>query len=455
MLFKVVKNTVLFPIIIGIFFITLSCGNRVTQDAGSSVQEVVEIKDTVIENNETLNHVLNDKPTPLESQIIIEAKKQIIVGANRTELYLPLLKGKRVGVVANQTSVIFKAIATTNSKRQFRNDEFHTHLVDSLIHQNIKVKKVFAPEHGFRGTADAGEFVKDGVDTKTGLPIYSLHGKYKKPTKAQLNDVDIMVFDIQDVGVRFYTYISTLHYVMEACAEQNIPLLILDRPNPNGNYIDGPTLEKKHSSFLGMHPIPLIHGMTLGEYAKMINGEAWLNNATRCDITIIELESYSHKSVYSLPLRPSPNLPNDQSILLYPSLGLFEGTNINAGRGTEFQFQRYGAPFLDKNHYQFSYTPVANFGSKYPKHQNKVCYGVDLSEVKAERHFTLKYIMDAYKHSTDKSKFFNTSNFTTHAGNSTLQKQIEAGLTEAEIKATWQKDLDFFKAMRSKYLIYR
>ena len=231
--------------------------------------------------------------------------------------------------------------------------EFYS-FIDSLMHLNINIKKVFAPEHGFRGTADAGELVKDGKDTKTGLAYFTrCMVKHKKPTKTQLEDVDIMVFDIQDVGVRFYTYISTLHYVMEACAEQNIPLLILDRPNPNGHYIDGPVLEKKHSSFLGMHPIPLVHGMTIGEYAKMINGEGWLNNGITCNITIIEMKNYNHNSTYSLPIRPSPNLPNDQSIVLYPSLGLFEGTNINAGRGTEFQFQRYGAPFLDKNHYTF------------------------------------------------------------------------------------------------------
>ena len=248
-----------------------------------------------------------------------------------------------------------------------------------MLKLNINIKKVFSPEHGFRGKADAGELVKDGKDTKNRIDIYSLHGKHKKPTKEQLQDIDIMVFDIQDVGVRFYTYISTLHYVMEACAEKNIPLLILDRPNPNGNYVDGPVLEKEHSSFLGMHPIPLVHGMTIGEYAQMINGENWLSYSIQCKLTIIPLKNYTHTSTYNLPVRPSPNLPNDQSIKLYPSLGLFEGTNINAGRGTEFQFQRYGAPFLNKDHYEFSYTPIANFGAKYPKHQNTVCYGADLS----------------------------------------------------------------------------
>ncbi len=417
MRFKVFKNTVLLFVLI-----TISCGNQVKHEVGSSKLEEQAL-------NEFLNQVQDDK--------------SIIVGANRTDQYIPLLQGKRVGVVANQTSVIFK-----------KEKKLYTHIVDSLLALKIDVKKVFSPEHGFRGTADAGEIVKDGKDTKTGLNIYSLHGKHKKPSAEQLEGLDIMIFDIQDVGVRFYTYISTICYVMEACAEQNIPLLILDRPNPNGNYIDGPVLEKKHSSFMGMHPIPLVHGMTIAEYAKMINGEAWLNNGITCDITIIDIKNYTHESFYSLPIRPSPNLPNDKAITLYPSLGLFEGTNINAGRGTEFQFQRYGAPFLDKNHYQFSYTPVANFGSKYPKHKDDVCYGVDLSKVKADRRFTLKYIMDAYNNATDKSKVFNTSNFTTHAGTRKLQQQIEAGLSEVEIRASWQDDLEAYKKVREKYLIY-
>ena len=438
MCFKVFKNTVLFSIIISVTTLVFSCGNQVKQDISHSDLEA-EYSETNLSTKDTLT--LLKKPDLVD--------KTIIVGANRTKAYLPLLQGKRVGIVANQTSVIFKS----DSDRLNPSNSYE-HLIDSLLKLKIDIKKVFAPEHGFRGTADAGELVKDGKDTKTGLNIYSLHGKHKKPTKAQLEDVDIMVFDVQDVGVRFYTYISTLHYVMEACAEQNIPLIILDRPNPNGNYIDGPVLEKEHSSFLGMHPIPLVHGTTLGEYAKMINGESWLENGIKCKITVIEIEHYSHESFYSLPIRPSPNLPNEQSILLYPSLGLFEGTDINAGRGTEFQFQRYGAPFLDKNHYKFSYTPIANFGAKYPKHQNKICYGVDLSEVKAERHFTLRYIMDAYNHSTDKSKVFNRANFTAHAGTEKLQQQIEKGLTEDQIKASWQEAIETYKTTRLKYLIY-
>lgn len=434
MCFKVFKNTVLLLV-----FVTISCGSNTKNDLS--------------EKSDILQPIDSTQEKRVQDNDFIQEDKSIVVGANRTEEYLQILQGKRVGVVANQTSVIFKEITTTTKKSL--NDVSYTHLIDSLLSLNIDVKKVFAPEHGFRGTADAGEIVKDGKDTKTDLPILSLHGKHKKPTNTQLKDLDILIFDIQDVGVRFYTYISTLHYVMEACAENNIPLLILDRPNPNGSYLDGPVLEKEHSSFLGMHPIPLVHGMTIGEYAKTINGEAWLSDGATCKITIVEMKNYNHDSYYNLPIRPSPNLPNNKAVILYPSLGLFEGTNINAGRGTEFQFQRYGAPFLDKHYYQFSYTPIANFGAKYPKHKGDVCFGVDLSMEKEERRFTLKYIMDAYNNSTNKSKFFNTSNFTTHAGTTKLQQQIESGLNETEIKKSWQNDLEVYKITRSKYLLYK
>ncbi len=367
--------------------------------------------------------------------------KNIIVGANQFNTYLPLLQDKSIGIVANQTSVVFK-------------EEGYTHLVDTLLSLQLSIKKVFAPEHGFRGKIDAGDLVKDGFDTKTNLPILSLHGKNRKPTSEHLNDLDIMIFDIQDVGVRFYTYISTLHNIMEACAEAGIPVIVFDRPNPNGHYIDGPTLEAKHKSFLGMHTIPLVHGMTIGEFAQMINGEGWLKEGIRCKLTVIPIENYTHQTSYSLPLRPSPNLPNDTSIELYPSLGLFEGTTINAGRGTEFQFQRYGAPFLNKETMRFRYTPVANFGAKNPKHKNKMCYGENLKNEKLNGTITLKWLIKAYRNSTDKSKFFNTASFTKHAGTTKLQKQIESGITEAEIKATWQEDLEAFKKIRSKYLIY-
>ena len=372
----------------------------------------------------------------------IQEQKAIIVGANRTQAYLGLLKDKKVGIVANQTSVIFK------------NNKNHTHIVDSLLSLNIDIKKVFAPEHGFRGQADAGEKVKDGLDTKTGLPLISLYGKNRKPSKELLQDLDVVLFDIQDVGVRFYTYIATLQLVMEACAENDIPVIVLDRPNPNGHYVDGPTMEKEHTSFLGMTTIPLVYGMTIGEYANMINEEGWLENKSKADLTVIPLENYTHNSAYSLAIRPSPNLPNDTAINLYPSLGLFEGTNINAGRGTEFQFQRYGASFLDSTQYNFRYWPRPNFGSKSPKENGKVCYGKDLSKVPKMNGVSLNWIIDAYKNTKDKTKVFNTSGFTKHAGTAKLQQQIEAGLSEEEIKTSWQPDLDKFKKIRAKYLLY-
>ncbi|WP_067029380.1 exo-beta-N-acetylmuramidase NamZ domain-containing protein [Allomuricauda sp. CP2A] len=366
---------------------------------------------------------------------------EIKVAANRTEKYLPMLQEKRVGIVANPTSVIF----TENG---------YTHLVDSLVSLNVDVKKVFAPEHGFRGQADAGEHVKDGVDTKTGLPIISLYGKNRKPSQEALDGLDVVIFDIQDVGVRFYTYIATLQLVMEACAEHNIPIIVLDRPNPNGHYVDGPTMMREHASFLGMTPIPLVYGMTIGEYAQMLNGEGWLENGIQADLTVVELENYTHDSEYHLPIRPSPNLPNAISIALYPSLGLFEGTNVNAGRGTEYQFQRYGASFMDSTKYDFSYVPEPNFGSKHPKEEGKTCFGKDLSQSERMHEVSLKWVMDAYQNTVDKSKFFLTSGFTRHAGTPLLQQQIEAGLSEEAIKATWQEDLETFKKIRGKYLIY-
>lgn len=381
----------------------------------------------------------------------------IKTGADNTKLFVDKLKGKRVGIVANQTSVI-KVESTTeiggngnkNSGYLFVSKSY-THLVDSLLALNIDVKKVFSPEHGFRGKEDAGAHVEDGVDSKTGLPILSLHGKSKKPSQEQLKDLDIVVFDIQDVGVRFYTYISTLHYVMEACAEANIPVIVLDRPNPNGHYVDGPVLEPKHSSFVGKHPVPVVYGMTIGEYGKMINGEKWLKNGIQCDLTVIPLTNYTHSSNYSLPIKPSPNLPNDKSINLYPSLGFFEGTTINVGRGTEFQFQRYGAPFFEKT--EFSYTPKANEGAKYPKHKNKLCYGTDLRSSNHLSQLDLSFLIDAYKRTPKDQKFFG-STFTIHAGTEKLQQQLEDGKSAEEIRATWKKGLEKFKNVRKKYLIY-
>jgi len=369
---------------------------------------------------------------------------EIKVAAQQTGQYLSILKGKNIAIVANHTSNIEK-----RKKRKGKREV--AHLVDSLLSLDIKVKKVFAPEHGFRGKADAGELIKDGFDTKTGLPIISLYGKNKKPSAKQLEGIDVIVFDIQDVGARFYTYISTLHYVMEAAAENNIPVIILDRPNPNGHYIDGPILEMKHKSFVGMHPVPVVYGMTIGEYGQMINGEKWLKNGIQCDLTVIPLKNYFHNSEYSLPIRPSPNLPNDTSINLYPSLGFFEGTTINAGRGTEFQFQRYGASFFPKSN--FSYTPKPNFGSKYPKQKGKLIYGVDLSNTKKLNYINLEWLIDAYQKTPKTEKFFGKT-FTIHAGNTKLQKQIENGLTAEEIRKSWKKGLSNFKKTRTNYLIY-
>lgn len=389
-----------------------------------------------MENNSTpvaLSNTKNDTAS--------KVKHPIIVGANQTQEYLSQLKGKRVGIVANQTSVIFNT------------NETYTHLVDSLVSLNIDIKKVFAPEHGFRGNADAGELVKDDLDTKTGLPIISFYGKNKKPSQEQLQGLDILVFDIQDVGARFYTYISSLHYIMEACAEQNIPMLILDRPNPNGHYIDGPILEKEHKSFIGMHPIPVVHGMTIGEYAQMINGEGWLANKANCNLTIIPIKNYTHKSTYSLPIKPSPNLPNDISINLYPSLCFLEGTNVSVGRGTSLQFQIYGAPTFPKTDYTF--TPQPNHGSKYPKHKNESCNGYNLTSVSPLKSIDLGYLINAYTITEDKSSFFMSNGFFTKlAGTKTLQQQIENGLTEAQIKATWKSGLDQFKHIRKSYLLY-
>ena len=369
---------------------------------------------------------------------------KIKVGAAQTNLYLEILKGKNIAVVANQTSVIEKEQSNIKKIQ-------YMHLVDSLLSLGVSIKKVFSPEHGFRGKADAGAHVEDGVDAKTGLPILSLHGKSKKPSAKQLEGIDVIVFDIQDVGARFYTYISSLHYVMEAAAENRVKVILLDRPNPNGHYIDGPVLEMKHSSFVGKHPVPVVYGMTIGEYGQMINGEKWLKNGIQCDLTVIQLENYTHTSEYNLVIRPSPNLPNDKSINLYPSLGFFEGTIINAGRGTEFQFQRYGASFFPKS--DFNYTPKPNFGSKYPKHKSNLCYGVDLSNVKKLNNINLEWLIDAYKKTPKTEKFFGKT-FTIHAGSTKLQKQIEKGMTAKEIRKTWQKDLNAFKKIRANYLIY-
>ena len=430
MRFNVFKNTVLLFVLVFI-----SCGSKAKSEAGSPNTEVT---------------AKNELFLPAQQDSKQEIGKDLIVGANQTEAYLPLLKGKRVGIVANQTSVVFKG---TSKKAKGTS---YTHLVDSLVALKIDVKKVFSPEHGFRGTADAGEVVKDGIDTKTGLPIVSLYGKNKKPSPEQLKDLDIVVFDIQDVGARFYTYISSLHYVMEACAEANIPVIILDRPNPNGHYIDGPILEKEHKSFVGMHPIPVVHGMTIGEYAQMINGEKWLENGVQSAITVIAMKNYTHEMVYDLPINPSPNLPNAKAINLYPSLCFFEGTNISAGRGTDKQFQIFGSPFLDTTMFPYTYifTPQPNAGSKHPKHENKQCYGMDLSTSRYLSRLDLNYLIEAYQATKNKETFFNNF-FTKLAGTRELQKQIESKHTAYEIKKTWVRGLAVYDTMRQPYLLYK
>ena len=437
MRFNVFKNTVLLFVLV-----LISCGS------GNKSEDQMKYSQ-VTNKEEVLQQAEHEIQEPIE--------KPILVGANLTEVYLPLLEGKRVGIVANQTSVIFKVneneIAT--SQKAPRNDNY-THLVDSLVALKVNVKKIFAPEHGFRGTADAGELIKDGLDNKTGLPIVSFYGKNKKPSTEQLQGLDVVIFDIQDVGARFYTYISSLHYVMEACAEANIPVIILDRPNPNGHYIDGPILENEHKSFVGMHPIPVVHGMTIGEYAKMINGEKWLENGVQCAITVIAMQNYTHKTAYDLPINPSPNLPNAKSINLYPSLCFFEGTNVSAGRGTDKQFQIFGSPFLDTTMFPYTYefTPQPNLGSKHPKHENKVCYGMDLSTSKHLSRIDLNYIIEAYQATKNKETFFNNY-FTTLAGTRELQKQIETKHTAYEIKKTWVRGLATFDTMRQTYLLYK
>ena len=357
-------------------------------------------------------------------------------GAEQFDQYLPLLKDKKVGILTNQTGIV-------NSSKQS--------IVDFLIENKINLKKIYAPEHGFRGTADAGELIKDGKDTKTGLPIVSLYGNNKKPTKEQLAGIDVMLFDLQDVGARFYTYISSLHYLMEACAENNIPLIILDRPNPKGATVDGPILELKNKSFVGMHPIPVLHGMTIGEYTQMINGEKWLKNGVQCDLTVIKCANYNKSMRYSLPVKPSPNLPNDLSINLYTSLCFFEGTNVSVGRGTDKQFQIYGSPFL-KN-MDFSFTPKPNDGAKSPMHNGVKCFGEDLSNHEFIDGFSLQWLLKAYKNSEHKEKFFNNF-FVKLAGTDKLQHQIEQGLSEDEIRQSWQKGLSDFKKTRQKYLLY-
>lgn len=405
---SVLKNTVLFLVLA-----IVSCGNSIKGKENKKQELRAKIQEAKVE----------------------KTTSEIKTGADNYTTYLPLLKDKKVGIVTNQTGIL--------SDR--------THLVDFLLGKKIDIQKIYAPEHGFRGTADAGELIKDGKDTKTGLSIISLYGNNKKPKPEQLTGIDIMVFDLQDVGARFYTYISSLHYVMEACAENNIPLIVLDRPNPNGGIVDGPILEKEFTSFVGMHPIPVLHGMTIGEYAKMITGEKWLKNEVQCKLTVIPCLNYHRNMAYSLPVKPSPNLPNDQAINLYASLCFFEGTNVSVGRGTDKQFQIYGSPFLPES--DFSFVPGPNVGAKDPTHNGKTCYGEDLSKIEKVKQLELKWLIKAFQTTADKSKFFNDF-FTKLAGTKKLQQQIETGVSEREIRKSWEKGITDFKAMRKAYLIY-
>jgi len=366
---------------------------------------------------------------------------EIKVGAQDQAAYLPLLQDQGVAVVVNHASYLGEQ-----------------HLVDLLLSKGVKIKTIFAPEHGFRGKADAGEHLADGVDLKSGLPIVSLYGKHKKPTPQDLHGVETIVFDIQDVGVRFYTYLSTLHYVMEAAAENKVKVIVLDRPNPNGSRIDGPVLEPEYRSFVGLHPVPILYGMTIGEYALMINGEKWLKGGLKADLRVIPLQAYRHSDFYHLPLKPSPNLPNDLSIALYPSLALFEGTEVSVGRGTKKQFQLYGAPKYRKK--GFSFVPTPQEGARYPKHQGQRCYGVDLSGLDAkklhrEETMSLAYLLDAYENYSDKKHFFLKNRFFDRlAGCDTLREQIVRGDSEAVIREGWQAGLKRFKEIRKKYLLY-
>ncbi|MEX8548764.1 MAG: exo-beta-N-acetylmuramidase NamZ domain-containing protein [Mucilaginibacter sp.] len=386
----------------------------------------------------------------LSAQFCCAQNANIQTGADQTQLYLPLLKGKNVGMVVNQTSVIGSKNVSS---------------VDSLLKRGIKIKRVFGPEHGFRGNASNGAKVGDEVDPKTGINIVSLYGAKRKPSKSDLDSVDVMVFDIQDVGCRFYTNINTLGDVMEACAEFGKELIILDRPNPNA-YVDGPVLDMKLKSGVGKYPIPILHGMTIGEFAKMINGQCWLPNNAQCKIRVIPVKNYKHDMAYTLPVNPSPNLNTQQSVLLYPSLCLFEGTTVSQGRGTYMPFTVLGSPYL-KGTYDFTFTPVSIPGkSETPLYQNQVCYGLDLRNYNTETlrksgKINLKWIMDLFNAYPDKAKFFDRKqskqigNIDFLAGVSAFKEQISAGKTEQEIRQSWEPGLSEYKLMRKKYLLYK
>ena len=405
--------------------LTNACKNR---------ESVVDINSTSTEN-----------VSPIDTSSVYAT--DILTGADQTELWLPLIKGKYISCVVNQTSVIGK-----------------THLVDSILSTGVNVVNIFAPEHGFRGTEDAGATILNSKDTKTGLQVISLYGSNKKPQWNDIADAEIIIFDIQDVGARFYTYISTLHYVMEACAENKKQLIILDRPNPNGFYVDGPVLEKEFSSFVGMHPVPIVHGMTIGEYAQMINGEKWLANGVQCDLIVIPCKNYDHKKYYEVKIPPSPNLKSMKAIYLYPSLCLFEGTNVSVGRGTDNPFELFGSPYLE-NYFKnnITFTPVTKPGSKTPPFMNQQCYGFEYSPMDlllirngiSDQGLGLTDLITSYRSFSEKDKFFLPNNFFNKlAGNDELMQQLKAGLSAGEIQLSWQDDLMVFKEIRKKYLLY-
>ena len=363
-------------------------------------------------------------------------EKELSLGAVRIDIYLSKIEDKKVGLLINHTSMVGQI-----------------HLVDFLLEKNISIEKIFAPEHGFRGKADAGEKVEDNIDQKTGIPVVSLYGKNKKPSSKSLAGLDVVIFDIQDVGTRFYTYISSMHYMMEACAENDVKMLVFDRPNPNGHYVDGPILNPEFKSFVGMHPIPVVHGLTVGELATMINGEGWLEGNMKCDVEVIPMDNYTHSDVYALPVNPSPNLPNDQSVNLYPSLCFFEGTQMSIGRGTYFPFQIIGYP--DESFGEFTFLPESIDGmAKHPRLEGLKCFGVDLRKAERLDRLDLSYIIDFYRLWKEEESFF-INYFNTLAGTDELMHQIENGMTEDEIISTWQKDLDQYKLLRKKYLLYQ
>lgn len=362
-------------------------------------------------------------------------------GASEFTKYLPLLHEKKVGLVVNKSSQVNGS-----------------HLVDALISEKVQITTIFAPEHGFRGDADAGQKVDSETDVKTGLPIYSLYGKNKKPPSQQLSNVDVIVFDLQDVGVRFYTYLSTLHYVMEAAAENDIPVIILDRPNPNGFYTAGPVLEVAHQSFVGLHPVPIVTGLTIGEYGMMINGEGWLDHQITCDLTVVQCPTYRHNQTFELPIAPSPNLPNHRSVLLYPSLCLFEGTTVSVGRGTSAPFQQIGHPELQEMEHHF--VPKSSYGSKYPKHENVYCFGIDFTEVPIDTIISntldLSYLIQ-FSEECQKSHtpFFNPNNFFEKlAGTITVRNSLMKNIPLHQLQESWQTELEGFIEAKKKYLLY-